>query len=93
MWSERLHFELKRLEIVHQEHRGYEYKISKYTSLKRIDPFVLLTFRETGSRDFRVSEAQIDMDFPGHYLRRVKSVSLTIPCIVGPYTIINCTYV
>lgn len=31
------------------------------------------------------------MDFPGHYCRRIASVSVTIPCIVGPYTSLNCT--
>lgn len=41
MWSEKLHFELKRLETAHQEHRGYKYKISKYTSLRRSIPSCL----------------------------------------------------
>jgi hypothetical protein len=31
------------------------------------------------------------MDFPGHYLRKIKAVTLTIPCVVGPYTTVNCT--
>jgi hypothetical protein len=31
------------------------------------------------------------MDFPGHFMRRIKSVALTIPCVVGPYTSVNCT--
>ena len=31
------------------------------------------------------------MDYPGHYMRRIKSVNLTIPCVVGPYTSVNCT--
>ncbi|MFZ0445444.1 MAG: hypothetical protein WAM95_12655 [Bacillus sp. (in: firmicutes)] len=29
------------------------------------------------------------MDYPGHYKRRIKSVSISIPCIAGPYTGIN----
>jgi hypothetical protein len=36
-------------------------------------------------------ESLFDADYPGHYMRRLKSVSLTIPCVVGPYTSINCT--
>jgi Tc toxin complex TcA C-terminal TcB-binding domain len=36
-------------------------------------------------------EALFDMDYPGHYMRRIKSVSLTIPCVTGPYTSVNCT--
>ena len=36
-------------------------------------------------------EALFDVDYPGHYMRRIRSVSLTVPCVVGPYTSINCT--
>ena len=31
------------------------------------------------------------MDYPGHYLRRLKSVSLRIPCVLGSHTSLNCT--
>jgi len=31
------------------------------------------------------------MDYPGHYMRRLKSVALSIPCVVGRYTTVNCT--
>ena len=31
------------------------------------------------------------MDYPGHYMRRLKSASISVPCIVGPYTSINST--
>lgn len=30
-------------------------------------------------------------ELPSHYFCRIKSVALTIPCIVGPYTTVNCT--
>lgn len=32
-----------------------------------------------------------DIDFPGHQLREIRTVSLTIPCIVGPYTSLDGT--
>jgi hypothetical protein len=32
-----------------------------------------------------------DLDGPGHYFRRIKSVAVTIPCVTGPYTGVNCT--
>ena len=51
----------------------------------------LIMLRETGSCEFSVPEYLFGMDFPGHYLRRLKSVSVTVPCIVGPYTSIDCT--
>jgi len=31
------------------------------------------------------------MDFPGHYYRRIHSVSLHIHCIIGAYVSLNCT--
>jgi hypothetical protein len=38
-----------------------------------------------------VPEALFDMDFAGHYYRRIKSVRITIPCVVGPYTNVSAT--
>ncbi|MEL7314848.1 MAG: hypothetical protein AAFN08_07845 [Cyanobacteria bacterium J06559_3] len=38
-----------------------------------------------------ISEFLFDLDHPGHYMRRIKSVSLTIPCVTGPYTSVSCT--
>jgi hypothetical protein len=31
-----------------------------------------------------------DLDYPGHYMRRIKNVTMTIPCVVGPYTGVHC---
>ena len=45
----------------------------------------------SGCCSFDLPEVLFDMDFPGHYMRRIKSVTLTILCIIGPYTSINCT--
>jgi hypothetical protein len=38
-----------------------------------------------------VPEWLYDRDCPGHYMRRIKSVSLSVPSVVGPYTPLNCT--
>jgi hypothetical protein len=55
------------------------------------NPLALLQLRETGKCDITLPEELFDMDFPGHYFRRVKSMSLSIPCIAGPYTSVNAT--
>ena len=44
-----------------------------------------------GTTTFVIPEELYDLDFPGHYFRRIKSVSVSIPCIAGPYTTINAT--
>ena len=48
---------------------------------------------DPGLRETRADFSQFlfDIDFPGHYCRRIDSVSLAIPCIVGPYASLNCT--
>jgi hypothetical protein len=50
----------------------------------------LIQLRETGICVFSIPEILFDMDFHGHYLRRLKAVTVTIPCIAGPYTSVNC---
>lgn len=56
-----------------------------------LDPLALINLKETGQCTLQFPEALFDMDYPGHYLRRIKNLSLTIPCVVGPYTSVNCT--
>src|SRR4030095_14801515 len=43
-----------------------------------------------GVCEFEIPEWLFDLDTPGHYRRRLKMVSLTIPCVTGPYTSIHC---
>ncbi|KAL2059717.1 hypothetical protein VTL71DRAFT_10209 [Oculimacula yallundae] len=58
-------------------------------SLRDIDPLALIKLRITGSTNFSVSKFQYDMDFPVHYMRRTKSVGVTMPATVGPYSGVN----
>jgi hypothetical protein len=89
--GENLYQALKQLEAAYMEQRNYDYEVTKHASLRQIDPMALVRPRENGVREFILLEILFDMDFPGHYLRRLKSVSVTMPCIVGPYTSVNCT--
>jgi hypothetical protein len=68
-----------------------EYELTRQIPLLLHDPLALITLKETGECEFELPEALFDMDYPGHYMRRIKNVSLTIPCVTGPYTGINCT--
>jgi len=89
--GERLYVGLKQLEAAHQEKRGHNYEISKSISLRQINPLALIQLKETGTCEFTLPEVLFDMDYPGHYLRRIKSVGLRIPCVLGTYTSLNCT--
>src|SRR5262249_30597031 len=67
-----------------------EYEITKSVSLAILDPSALVSLQQSGSCFVELPEALFDLDFPGHYMRRLKTVSLTIPCVAGPYTSVNC---
>ena len=68
-----------------------EYEITKHVSLLQHKPLALIQLRETGTCTVELPEALFDVDYPGHYMRRLKAVRLSIPCVVGPYTSLNCT--
>ncbi|BFT72396.1 neuraminidase-like domain-containing protein [Paenibacillus sp. P36] len=89
--GEQLYVGLKQLEAAYQQERGYDYEIVKPISLYQINPLAVVQLREAGKCEFTLPEVLFDMDYPGHYKRRIKSVSLSIPCIVGPYTGVNAT--
>lgn len=89
--GENLYHDLKRLEMEYMQARGHDFEVTKSISLRLLNPVQLLHLRQQGSCEFELDELLFDMDFPGHYLRRIKSVSVTVPCVVGPYTTINGT--
>ena len=89
--GEKLQLDLRRLEMAHLEQNKREFEITKHISIRQINPIALLELRENGSCTFNLPELLFDMDFPGHYRRRIKSVSISIPCITGPYTGLNAT--
>ncbi len=68
-----------------------ELELTKSISLLRLDPLALLALRETGRCAVSIPEELFDLDFPGHYFRRIKAVRLSIPCIAGPHTTVACT--
>jgi hypothetical protein len=89
--GERLMLDIKRMEVAYLEQNRREYEITKHLSLAQLDPLALVQLRQTGSCFVRVPEVVFDLDHPGHYMRRIKSVALTIPCVTGPYVGVPCT--
>lgn len=89
--GEKLHHDLKRMEMAYMDQNKREYELTKHISLAMFDPIALLKLKETGECFVDLPEALFDLDYPGHYMRRLKSVSMTIPCVTGPYTGVNCT--
>ncbi len=82
--GERLHLDLKRMDAAYLDRNKREHEITKHVSLVTIDPMSLVKLKETGECFVSLPEALFDIDCPGHYMRRIKSVSITIPCVSGP---------
>ena len=89
--GESLMYNLKQMEMAYYEKNKREYELTKYVSLSQLDAVALLKLKETGQCFINLPEELFDLDYPGHYFRRIKSVSLSIPCVAGPFTTIGCT--
>ena len=62
-----------------------ELQIAKDVSLAELDPAALIALQRTGSCEFCLTEAFFDREHPGHYLRRIASVELSVAGVAGPY--------
>lgn len=70
-----------------------DYELTKHISLTQFDHRAFLELKTNGSCTIQVPEAEFDYDHPGHYMRRHKSVSLSIlfpDDDAGPYRSVNC---
>jgi hypothetical protein len=83
--GELLAVDLKRLEAAYLHGDERELEITKHVALSELAPLELLRLRQTGTCEFEVPETAYDMDFAGHYFRRLRSVSVSVPCTLGPY--------
>lgn len=88
--GDRLHLALLQMQNAYTDQNTREYELSRDVSLLLLAPLNLVALKEAGVCEFELPESLFDADYPGHYMRRVKSVALSIPCVVGPHTSLNC---
>lgn len=88
--GEALYLDVKRMEMAYHEHNLREYELTKDVSVLQVDPLALIQLRTTGRCTVRLPESLFDLDGPGHYFRRIRSVAVTVPCVTGPYVGVNC---
>jgi hypothetical protein len=89
--GEALHLDVKRMEMAYHDNNKRELELTRHISLRQLDSVALLTLKTTGTCTVSAPEWLFDRDCPGHYMRRIKNVALSIPSVVGPYTALNCT--
>jgi len=87
--ADQLIHDIKRMETGYLDKNKRQYEITKHVSLAQLDPLALARFKASGICDFEIPEVLYDLDNPGQYFRRLKSVSMSIPCIAGPYTSVS----
>jgi hypothetical protein len=90
MAGERLDFALRHMEKAYLDENVREYELTKHFSLRYHLPFEFLRIKETGCCEIKLPEWMFDLDYPGQYMRRIKNVTLTIPCVTGPYNGVHC---
>lgn len=87
--GDRLLLDLRKLETSYLDKNRRELEITKPVSLALLSPPALKELQKTGTCLIDIPEALFDLDFPGHYFRRIKAVRLEIPCTAGPHTSVS----
>jgi hypothetical protein len=88
--GERLQLALRHMDKAYYDENTREYELTKHISLRLHFPMAFLQLQTTGYCEIDIPEWMFDLDYPGHYMRRIKNVTMTIPCVVGPFTGIHC---
>jgi len=90
MVGDRLQLALRQMEKAYLDANCREYELTKHISLRLNFPLDFLHLQVAGYCEIEIPEWLFDLDYPGQYMRRIKNVTLTIPCVVGPYTGVHC---
>lgn len=89
--GEKLLHDLKRMEMAYIEQNKRDFELSQTFSLAMIAPQELVKLRDVGTAEFLIPEILFDMAYPAHQNRKIKSVSVSVPAVAGPYTGVHCT--
>ncbi len=89
--GETLSLQLKELEAAHMRLNVREFELSRSISLRLLDPGALAELRRRGKADFELPNWLFETEFPTMtlYAMRMKSVSVSLPCVTGPHTPVN----
>ncbi|NER46039.1 MAG: hypothetical protein F6J92_04990 [Symploca sp. SIO1A3] len=89
--GESLMLELNQLEKAYLDGNERRLEVEKIVSLRQLDPHAFQDLIEKGTCQFSFDEKLFALDFPSHYCRQIKTISVSIPAVVSPYQNINAT--
>jgi hypothetical protein len=90
MAGDHLDLALRHMDKAYLDENVREYELTKHFSLRYHFPIEFLRIKETGYCEIELPEWMFDLDYPGQYMRRIKNVTLTVPCVTGPYNGVHC---
>ncbi|MFM5885377.1 MAG: neuraminidase-like domain-containing protein [Novosphingobium sp.] len=88
--GERLSGALRTMEKAYFDQDKRRHELVTRLSLRLDFPLAFLQLKTTGACEIEIPEWRFDREYPGHYMRRIKAVSLTIPAVAGPYSGVHC---
>jgi Tc toxin complex TcA C-terminal TcB-binding domain/Neuraminidase-like domain/Salmonella virulence plasmid 28.1kDa A protein len=89
--GEGLMLSLNQMESAYIAHAFRTLEIEKTISLMQLNPLALLKLRETGECTFELTERLFDQDYPGQYARKIKTITVSLPALLGPYQNVHAT--
>jgi hypothetical protein len=89
--ADRLIYDIRRMESAYLDQHKRELELTKHASLARLAPDKLLELAMNGRCTFDLEEWMYNLDYPSHYRRRIKSVSVSILCEADKFTNLNCS--
>ncbi|RSZ60449.1 insecticidal toxin complex protein [Massilia atriviolacea] len=81
---------LRGMEKAYFDQHRREQELTTRLSLRMDFPLAFLELKATGACEVEIPEWRFDREYPGHYLRRIKSINLTIPAVTGPASGVHC---
>jgi receptor-binding and translocation channel-forming TcA subunit of Tc toxin/ABC toxin-like protein len=88
--GDRLQLALRQMEKAYMDQNVREYELTKHFSLRLDFPIAFLRLKSTGCCEIELDEWRFDQDYNSQFMRQIKNVSMTAPCLVGPYTGVHC---
>jgi hypothetical protein len=89
--GERLAAELRDLDVLHATERSHERTVTQHVPLSHVAPAQLLDLRRTGACSFTIPRWWFQRYDPMLRNRRVRSLSVSVPSVTGPYVGMNAT--
>ena len=87
--AEQLQLALRRMERAYDDENLRESELSIHVSLRKHFGRALVSLRTAGVCEIEIPEWFYDLSHPGHYMRRIKSATVSIPCALAPYQTVN----